>query len=217
MNAALRLSIKQWAPQDRPSDKLQNLGAEQMSDAELISLLVGCGTAQQSAVDVANKILRKFGNNLNALGKARFDELEDIEGVGVQTACKIMAAVELGRRRQMAAAEPKPDMGTAVRIYNYMFPRMRDLQTEEFHILLMNQNYRLIKSVRISQGGITENMRKDSPKSPEAIGKPLVLLRAVRETLLRPRCACVSLRPQPRNPLFANQIPEYEKRFAEGV
>ena len=95
MNAALRLSIKQWAPQDRPSDKLQNLGAEQMSDAELISLLVGCGTAQQSAVDVANNILRKFGNNLNALGKARFDELEDIEGVGVQTACKIMAAVEL--------------------------------------------------------------------------------------------------------------------------
>ncbi len=56
MNAALRLSIKQWAPQDRPSDKLQNLGAEQMSDAELISLLVGCGTAQQSAVDVANNI-----------------------------------------------------------------------------------------------------------------------------------------------------------------
>ena len=96
MNAALRLSIKQWAPQDRPSDKLQNLGAEQMSDAELISLLVGCGTAQQSAVDVANNILRKFGNNLNALGKARFDELEDIEGVGVQTACKIMAAVDGG-------------------------------------------------------------------------------------------------------------------------
>ena len=112
MNAALRLSIKQWAPQDRPSDKLQNLGAEQMSDAELISLLVGCGTAQQSAVDVANNILRKFGNNLNALGKARFDELEDIEGVGVQTACKIMAAVELGRRRQMAAAEARHGYGS---------------------------------------------------------------------------------------------------------
>ena len=101
MNAALRLSIKQWAPQDRPSDKLQNLGAEQMSDAELISLLVGCGTAQLSAVDVANNILRKFGNNLNALGKARFDELEDIEGVGVQTACKIMAG---GQRWTSAGA-----------------------------------------------------------------------------------------------------------------
>ena len=179
MNAALRLSIKQWAPQDRPSDKLQNLGAEQMSDAELISLLVGCGTAQQSAVDVANNILRKFGNNLNALGKARFDELEDIEGVGVQTACKIMAAVELGRRRQMAAAEPKPDMGTAVRIYNYMFPRMRDLQTEEFHILLMNQNYRLIKSVRISQGGITETCADIRVMMREAVLSNATILAAV--------------------------------------
>ena len=179
MNAALRLSIKQWAPQDRPSDKLQNLGAEQMSDAELISLLVGCGTAQQSAVDVVNNILRKFGNNLNALGKARFDELEDIEGVGVQTACKIMAAVELGRRRQMAAAEPKPDMGTAVRIYNYMFPRMRDLQTEEFHILLMNQNYRLIKSVRISQGGITETCADIRVMMREAVLSNATILAAV--------------------------------------
>ena len=168
MNAALRLSIKQWAPQDRPSDKLQNLGAEQMSDAELISLLVGCGTAQQSAVDVANNILRKFGNNLNALGKARFDELEDIEGVGVQTACKIMAAVELGRRRQMA-----------VRIYNYMFPRMRDLQTEEFHILLMNQNYRLIKSVRISQGGITETCADIRVMMREAVLSNATILAAV--------------------------------------
>ena len=179
MNAALRLSIKQWAPQDRPSDKLQNLGAEQMSDAELISLLVGCGTAQQSAVDVANNILRKFGNNLNALGKARFDELEYIEGVGVQTACKMMAAVELGRRRQMAAAEPKPDMGTAVRIYNYMFPRMRDLQTEEFHILLMNQNYRLIKSVRISQGGITETCADIRVMMREAVLSNATILAAV--------------------------------------
>ena len=167
MNAALRLSIKQWAPQDRPSDKLQNLGAEQMSDAELISLLVGCGTAQQSAVDVANNILRKFGNNLNALGKARFDELEDIEGVGVQTACKIMAAVELGRRRQMAAAEPKPDMGTAVRM------------TEEFHILLMNQNYRLIKSVRISQGGITETCADIRVMMREAVLSNATILAAV--------------------------------------
>ena len=154
MNAALRLSIKQWAPQDRPSDKLQNLGAEQMSDAELISLLVGCGTAQQSAVDVANNILRKFGNNLNALGKARFDELEDIEGVGVQTACKI-------------------------RIYNYMFPRMRDLQTEEFHILLMNQNYRLIKSVRISQGGITETCADIRVMMREAVLSNATILAAV--------------------------------------
>ena len=79
----------------------------------------------------------------------------------------------------MAAAEPKPDMGTAVRIYNYMFPRMRDLQTEEFHILLMNQNYRLIKSVRISQGGITETCADIRVMMREAVLSNATILAAV--------------------------------------
>jgi len=154
--ATLRLSIKQWAPEDRPTDRLQRLGAESLSDAELLAILIGSGTTQYSAVDIAKNVLGKFNGNLNTLGKARFDEFEDIDGVGTQTACKIIAAVELGKRRQTAMAELRPDMSTATRIYEYMHPRMMDLETEEFHILLMNQNYRLIKSQRISQGGITE-------------------------------------------------------------
>ena len=101
-------------------------------------------------------VLGKFGGNLNTLGKARFDEFGDIEGVGTQTACKIMAAVELGRRRQTATAELRPDMATATRIYNYMLPKMQDLNHEEFWVLLMNQNYKLLKAERISIGGITE-------------------------------------------------------------
>ena len=154
--AALRLSIKQWAPEDRPTERLQRLGAESLTDGELLAILIGSGTQQYSAVDIANHVLGKFNRNLNTLGKARFDEILDTEGVGTQTACKILAAVELGRRRQTATPELHPDMGTATRIYNYMLPKMQDLATEEFHILLMNQNYRLIKQVRISQGGITE-------------------------------------------------------------
>ena len=156
MNTALRLSIKQWAPEDRPTERLQRLGAESLTDGELLSILIGSGTQQYSAVDVANKVLGRFNRNLNTLGKARFDEILDIEGVGTQTACKILAAVELGKRRQMATPELHPEMSTATRIYNYMLPKMQDLATEEFHILLMNQNYRLVKSVKISQGGITE-------------------------------------------------------------
>ena len=152
--AASRLSIKQWAPEDRPTERLQRLGAESLTDGELLAILIGSGTQQYSAVDIANHVLGKF--NLNTLGKARFDEILDTEGVGTQTACKILAAVELGKRRQMATPELHPDMSTATRIYNYMLPKMQDLATEEFHILLMNQNYRLIKQVRISQGGITE-------------------------------------------------------------
>ena len=154
--AALRLSIKQWAPEDRPTERLQRLGTESLTDGELLAILIGSGTQQYSAVDIANHVLGKFNRNLNTLGKARFDEILDTEGVGTQTACKILAAVELGRRRQTATPELHPDMSTATRIYNYMLPKMQDLATEEFHILLMNQNYRLIKQVRISQGGITE-------------------------------------------------------------
>ena len=154
--AALRLSIKQWAPEDRPTERLQRLGAESLTDGELLAILIGSGTQQYSAVDIANHVLGKFNRNLNTLGKARFDEILDTEGVGTQTACKILAAVELGKRRQAATPELRPDMATATRIYNYMLPKMQDLSTEEFHILLMNQNYRLIKSVKISQGGITE-------------------------------------------------------------
>lgn len=154
--AALRLSIKQWAPEDRPTERLQRLGAESLTDGELLAILIGSGTQQYSAVDIANHVLDKFNRNLNTLGKARFDEILDTEGVGTQTACKILAAVELGRRRQTATPELHPDMSTATRIYNYMLPKMQDLATEEFHILLMNQNYRLVKSVKISQGGITE-------------------------------------------------------------
>lgn len=154
--AALRLTIKQWAPEDRPTERLQRLGAESLTDGELLAILIGSGTQQYSAVDIANNVLGKFNRNLNTLGKARFDEILDTEGVGTQTACKILAAVELGKRRQMATPELHPDMSTATRIYNYMLPKMQDLATEEFHILLMNQNYRLVKSVKISQGGITE-------------------------------------------------------------
>ena len=154
--AALRLSIKQWAPEDRPTERLQRLGTDSLTDAELLAILIGSGTSQYSAVDIAKHVLGKFGGNLNTLGKARFDEFEDIEGVGTQTACKIMAAVELGRRRQTATAELRPDMTTATRIYNYMLPKMQDLNHEEFWVLLMNQNYKLLKAERISIGGITE-------------------------------------------------------------
>ncbi len=159
MNAAtatLRLPISKWSIEDRPTEKLQRLGTDSLTDAELLAILIGSGTSQYSAVDIAKHVLGKFGGNLNTLGKARFDEFEDIEGVGTQTACKIMAAVELGKRRQTATAELRPDMSTATRIYNYMLPKMQDLNHEEFWVLLMNQNYKLLKAERISIGGITE-------------------------------------------------------------
>ena len=152
----VKMTIRQWAIEDRPSEKLQIYGVEALSDAELISILIGSGTSKLTAVDVAQNILDKFDCNLNTLGKARFDEINDVEGVGISTTCKVIAAVELGKRRQKAMAKLLPDMSTATRIYNYMQPKMMDLETEHFYILLMNNNFRLIKSECISQGGLTE-------------------------------------------------------------
>jgi len=145
----------------------------------LLAILIGSGTSQYSAVDIAKHVLGKFGGNLNTLGKARFDEFEAIEGVGTQTACKIMAAVELGKRRQTATAELRPDMTTATRIYNYMLPKMQDLNHEEFWVLLMNQNYKLLKAERISIGGITETSADIRIIMREAVLSNATILAAV--------------------------------------
>jgi len=157
MNATtVKLSVRQWASEDRPSNKLQNLGTAALSDSELLAILVGSGTAQMNAVEIGQQIMSRFHHSLSKLAKADFRDIKDIEGVGTYTACKILAAIELGKRRQLATAMMAPDLCTATAIYNYMNPKMQDLQVEEGHVILLNQNYKLIKSVRISQGGITE-------------------------------------------------------------
>ena len=157
MNATtVKLSVRQWASEDRPSNKLQNLGTAALSDSELLAILVGSGTAQRNAVEIGQQIMCRFDHSLSKLAKADFRDIKDIEGVGTYTACKILAAIELGKRRQLATALMAPDLCTATAIYNYMNPKMQDLQVEEGHVILLNQNYKLIKSVRISQGGITE-------------------------------------------------------------
>ena len=157
MNATtVKLSVRQWASEDRPSNKLQTLGAEALTDSELLAILVGSGTQQRNAVEIGQDIMSRFDHSLSRLAKADFRAIKDIEGVGTYTACKIIAAMELGKRRQMEKALMAPDLCTATAIYNYMAPRMQDLQVEEAHVILMNQNFKLIKSLCISRGGITE-------------------------------------------------------------
>ena len=151
-----RLSVGQWAETDRPRHKLNSLGAQALTDAELLSILIGTGSREEDAVRLCARVLADCGNNLNTLGKRSADELMKYNGLGFSKVMAILAAVELGKRRQLAQVEETPDLGTATRIYNYMHPQMMDLQTEEFWAILMNQHYRLIKAVRISQGGITE-------------------------------------------------------------
>ena len=151
-----KLNINQWAEEDRPREKMERLGAQALSDAELLAILIGSGSSKEDAVSLMKRILNHCNNNLNTLGKMTIHDLCQFNGVGPAKAISIMAACELGKRRQLETAEERPDLGTATRIYNHMHPLMQDLDTEEFWVLLMNQNYRLIKKVRIAHGGISE-------------------------------------------------------------
>ena len=151
-----KLNINQWAEEDRPREKMERLGAQALSDAELLAILVGSGSTKEDAVSLMKRILNDCNNNLNTLGKMSIHDLCRYNGVGPAKAITIMAACELGKRRQMETPEERPDLGTATRIYNHMHPVMQDLDTEEFWILLMNQNFRLIKKLRIAHGGISE-------------------------------------------------------------
>lgn len=155
---ALKLNIKQWAAEDRPSEKMIRKGAGELADTELLALLIGSGTTRQNAVEVARNILDKFGNSLNTLGKARLEDLTAIEGIGSYTATRIMAAIELGRRREAESAKESLQINTATRLYRYLHPLMADLDVEQAHAIFLNQNFGLIKSLCVGRGGITSTV-----------------------------------------------------------
>ena len=151
-----RLTIANWSPDDQPREKLRDHGPQSLTNAELLAILVGSGYPGMSAVELMQKILTDCGNNLNTLGKMSVHDLMQYKGVGEAKAITILAACELGKRRQLETPEERPELSTATRIYNHMHPLMQDFDTEEFWLLLMNQSYRLIKKVRIAHGGISE-------------------------------------------------------------
>ncbi|MBQ6162500.1 MAG: DNA repair protein RadC [Prevotella sp.] len=151
-----KLNINQWAEEDRPREKLMRLGAEGLSNAELLAILIGSGSTTESAVDLMKRLLSECGNNLNTLGKKSIADLMAYRGIGEAKAITILAACELGKRRQQEKAQERMRMDNSLAIYNYMLPKMQDLDIEEAWVLLMNQNYKLIKAERLSRGGITE-------------------------------------------------------------
>ena len=151
-----RLTITKMAEEDRPREKLMAKGPEALSDAELLAILIGGGTTKETAVELMQHILHDCQNNLAMLGKMSIRELMEYHGIGEARAISIVAACELGKRRQRTAMPERPKMDSAQKIYEYLHPLMRDLDVEEAYVLLMNQNFKLIKHVRLSHGGITE-------------------------------------------------------------
>ena len=151
-----KLTIAHWAEDDQPREKLRDKGPQTLSNAELLAILIGSGTPGTSAVELMQEILNHCKNNLNTIGKMTIRDLCQYKGIGEAKAITILAACELGKRRQQESPEERPKLNSATKIYNEMHPLMQDLDVEEFWVLLLNQNHRLIKKVRISHGGITE-------------------------------------------------------------
>ena len=150
------LPVNCWAAEDIPSNKIIEANPANLSNAELLSIILGTGSDKETSVDLARRILMSCDNNLSELSKKTPRQLTFMRGVGKQKAAKIIAAMELGKRRQNQMLTEKPDLGTACRIYNHMAPIMQDLDVEEFWCLFMNNNYKLIRKMRLSRGGITE-------------------------------------------------------------
>ena len=152
------MKINEWAKEDRPREKMERLGAEALSNAELLAILIGSGTPNESAVELMQKVLSQSNNNLNTLGKKSIKELMAFKGVGPAKAITILAACELGKRRQQELAEERLRLDSSHGIYQLMRPTLQDLDAEEAWLLLLNQQCKLIKKMRLSHGGLTQTM-----------------------------------------------------------
>ena len=149
------LKIKDWAVEDRPREKLLKKGINSLSNAEIIAILIGSGTKNESAVDLSKKILKSADNNLNELGKLGIPDLIKMKGIGEAKAITILAALELGRRRKISEIINKKKVTQSKDIFELFQPLIGDLPHEEFWILLLNRSNRIIEKYKISQGGIS--------------------------------------------------------------
>ncbi len=148
------LKIKDWALEDRPREKLLAKGLKSLSDAELVAILIGSGQKNESAVDIARKVLSLAQNNLNELGKLSVKDFKNIKGIGNARAISLIAALELGRRRKNSDILNKPKISTSSDAYKYFQPFIEDLSYEEFWVIYLNRSNRIIEQKKISQGGV---------------------------------------------------------------
>lgn len=147
--------IRQWNEDDRPREKLLLKGKSNLSNAELIAILLGSGTRRESAVELARRVLDLADNNLSELGKVSLAQLQRLSGIGPVKAITLSAALELGRRRQEAEPLRRQQIQTSRDIYEVFGPRIGDLRHEEFWVMCLNRNNRVVGTSRIGAGGIS--------------------------------------------------------------
>ena len=148
-------SIKLWAEDDRPREKLALKGKSVLSDAELLAILIGSGSKNESAVALCKRILASVNNNLNALGKLSIQQLSEFKGIGEAKAISIIAALELGRRRKNEEVKELTKVTSSKSIFDMMQPLIGELPYEEFWVLFLNNNMKVLHKSQLSKGGIT--------------------------------------------------------------
>ncbi|WP_181215526.1 RadC family protein [Phocaeicola faecicola] len=149
-----KLNINQWAEEDRPREKMMLHGAGALSNAELLAILIGSGSTDESAVELMRKVLADYRNSLSELGKSGVEELCRYKGIGPAKAITLLAASELGRRRKEEGTLERLQIRSSEDIYRLFYPLMCDLPVEECWVLLLNQAGKVIDRIRISQGGL---------------------------------------------------------------
>ncbi|HLG39876.1 MAG TPA: DNA repair protein RadC [Chitinophagaceae bacterium] len=150
-----KYSIKQWAKDDRPREKLLMRGAENLSNSELLAILIHNGTRNKTAVDLAKDVLKLGKDNLSELGKLSVKELMKIKGIGEAKAITIAAALELGRRRQGSASLTRAVVTTSHDIAEYLRSALKDYRHEVFAVLFLNRANKVRHFEIVSEGGIT--------------------------------------------------------------
>ncbi|TQI69801.1 DNA repair protein RadC [Gramella sp. Hel_I_59] len=148
-------SIKTWAEDDRPREKLLSKGRLALSDSELLAILIGSGSKNESAVELSKRILAQSENNLNQLGKVSIGQLCQFKGIGSAKAVVITAALELGRRRRLEETLELSKISSSSSVFEIMQPIIGELPHEEFWILYLNNSNKILEKFQISKGGIT--------------------------------------------------------------
>lgn len=156
MENKAKLNIKDWAEEDRPREKMLIKGVAALSDAELLGILISSGNKNETAVELAQRILHRANNNLNALGKfAIKDLISNFNGIGEAKAITIVAAMELGKRRKLSEIIIQPQITSSQTVYQLLHPILSDLKHEEVWVLLLNKANKVLKKMQVSKGGIS--------------------------------------------------------------
>lgn len=190
-----KLSIKEWAVEDRPREKMLAKGIRSLSEAELIAILIGSGSLEESAVELSKRVLASANNNLNELGKKTIDDYQKFKGIGPAKAITISAAMELGRRRKESQPLDKIKVVSSSDAAAIFKPLLSDLSHEEFWILLLNRNNVVIDKFMVSQGGL----------SGTVIDVRIILQKALKMGLEKLACSIILCHNHPSGNLVPSE------------